>query len=176
MRKSTPCIASFTLAVGLCSCTYDYPDPQETTRAAESSAKQTTAPAGTASSPIAAPEPAPFTVDPGHVPGMWGDLAGDGGVRVLEERGLKYGVLEYLGPVSGYGNGRDVDLSAGLQGWDILYTIPGSGRSVDVKAGEPVQIFVMRLARPRPNCWYLEASVSATLCGVSSVPFCKTAT
>ena len=149
MWKSTPYMASLTLAFGLCSCTYEYPGPQETSGAAESSAAKTTAPVGTGSSPIAGPEPTPFTMDPGYVPGMWGDLAGDGGVRVLEERGLTYRVLEYLGAGSGYGNGRDVDLSAGLQGWDILYTIPGSGRNVDVKAGEPVQIFVMR-STPSP--------------------------
>ena len=148
MRKSAPYIASLTLAVGLCSCTYDYPGPQETSRAAGSSATQTTAPVGTGSSPVAGPEPTPFTMDPGYVPGMWGLLDGDGGVRVLEERGLTYRVLEYLGPGSGYGNGRDVDLSTGLQGWDILYTIPGSGRNVDVQAGEPVQIFVMRSTPP----------------------------
>jgi hypothetical protein len=81
---------------------------------------------------------------------MWGELDGEGGVRRLEERGLKYRVLEYQGPGSGYGNGTEVDVSAGLQGWTIVYTIPQYGKNVDVKAGEPVQIFVVR-SSPSPS-------------------------
>lgn len=147
MRTPTPYIASLALAVSLSSCTYADPDPQLTSRTETPSSIQ-----------AAAPTPPPFTIDPGYVPGMWGDLDGEGGVRLLEERGLKYRVLEYQGPGSGYGNGKELDVSAGIQGWKILYTIPQFGRSVDVKSGEPVLIFVQRStpsptppSQPRPS-------------------------
>lgn len=139
MRTPTPYIASLALAVSLSSCTCADPDPQETSRVDRPSSIHTAAPTRTV-----IPTPPPFTIDPGYVPGMWGDLASEGGVRLLEERGLQYRVLEYQGPGSGYGNGKELDVSAGLQGWKILYTIPQYGRGVDVKAGEPVLIFVQR--------------------------------
>jgi hypothetical protein len=134
VRKSTPYMASLALGFSLCSCSYENPAPHETLGTGGSSSIQT-----------AAPTPTSFTMDPGYVPGLWGDLDGEGGVRLLEERGLRYRVLESLGPGSGYGTGKEVDISAGLHGWKIQGTLPTPGKSVDVKAGEPVLIYVERI-------------------------------